>query len=176
MTESFTFPADEVIMTKIHFIRNTKVMFDFDLARLYNVETKTLKQAVRRNMNRFPKDFMFELTKEEFQTLRSQIVTSKLSSTRYMPMAFSEHGVLMLSSVLKNQRAIDINIHIVRIFLKMRKLLLNQKKLWKRLHKIESNLNNQSDEIKIVFEYLKKLMQKAEQERNQETRKRIGFK
>jgi len=150
-------------------------MFDFDLAKLYDVETKVLKQAVRRNISRFPDDFMFELNKEEFEDLRSHFVTSKAGGTRYMPMAFTEHGVLMLSSVLKNQRAIDINIQIVKIFSKMRKLLASQAELLNRVSNIEQILEGQSNEITILFEYLKNLMQDKEQKQLQESRMRIGY-
>jgi phage regulator Rha-like protein len=150
---------DEIVMSKIYYICDQKVMLDFDFAYLYGVETKVLKQSVRRNLNRFPEDFMFALSKKEFEILRSQIVILKFNQTRYMPMAFTEHGVLMLSSVLRSERAVDINIQIVRIFTKMRKILMSQKDLIQRVSKIESNLEGQSQEIKILFEYLKKLMQ-----------------
>ena len=151
-------------------------MLDFDLADLYGVETKVLKQSVRRNLNRFPEDFMFELTQEELDILRSQFVTLKLNRTRYRPMAFTEHGVLMLSSTLKSDKAIDVNIQIVRIFTKMRKFLLSQKELFQKMSVIESKVIGQSDEIKILFEYLQRLMLKQEQDNNQGTRTRIGYK
>ena len=102
----------ERIASKIYMIRQVKVMLDRDLAELYGVETKVLKQAVKRNMKRFPSDFMFELSKEEFTNLRSQIVTSSWGGSRYTPMAFTEQGVAMLSSVLNNDRAIAVNIQI----------------------------------------------------------------
>lgn len=102
------------ITNKIYLIRDTKVMLDRDLAELYSVETKVLKQAVRRNIKRFPNDFMFELTKDEFENLRSQIVTSSWGGARYSPMAFTEQGVAMLSTVLKTGRAIQVNIHPVK--------------------------------------------------------------
>ena len=167
---------DEIVISKIYYIRDQKVMLDLDLAYLYGVETKVLKQSVRRNLNRFPEDFMFVLSKKEFEILRSQIVTSEFNQTRYMPMAFTEHGVLMLSSVLRSERAVDINIQIVRIFTKMRKILMSQKELIQRVSKIESNLEGQSHEIKILFEYLKKLMQEKEQAIHQTSRPRIGYK
>jgi len=151
-------------------------MFDYDLARLYNVETKVLKQAVKRNLNRFPDDFMFELTKVEYEDLRSQIVTSNVGGTRYMPMAFTEHGVLMLSSVLKSQRAIDVNIQIVRIFSKMRKLLMSHKELLNRVSNIELNLEDQSYEIRVLFDYLKNLMNEKDLKKDQDSRSRIGYK
>ena len=167
---------DEVVMTKIYEVRGHKVMLDYDLAELYNVPTKALKQSVRRNIKRFPSDFMFELSKDEFQILRSQIVTSKTGGTRYMPMAFTEHGVLMLSSVLKSDRAIAMNIQIMRIFTKMKEMLLTHKELLKRLDKIEKKVEGNTHEIVVLFEYLKKLMEDKEQQGNQESRKRIGFK
>jgi hypothetical protein len=124
---------DEVVMNKIYVIRSHKVMLDKDLAELYNVETKQLKRAVR-NADRFPDDFMFELSIEEFDNLRSQIDTSSWGGTRYAPMAFTEQGVAMLSSVLNSDRAIKVNIQIIRIFTRMRQMLLTHKDLllkWK---------------------------------------------
>jgi hypothetical protein len=110
----------ERITSKIYLIRGMKVMLDRDLAELYDVETKVLKQAVRRNIDRFPEDFMFELSKEEFKNLRSQFVTSSWGGVRYRPYAFTEQGVAMLSSVLKSERGIRVNIQIMRAFIKLR--------------------------------------------------------
>lgn len=116
----------QIIQSKIYEIRGQKVMLDFDLAELYGIETKVLKQAVKRNLKRFPSDFMFELTKEEFGNLRSQFVTSnKRGGTRYMPFAFTEQGVAMLSSILNSEVAIEINISIIRAFIAMRLLISN---------------------------------------------------
>src|SRR5579872_1175806 len=115
---------EEVLVSKIFHIRGYNVMLDEDLADLYDVETKQLKRQVRRNMDRFPDDFMFELTKEEFENLRSQIGTSSWGGVRYMPMAFTEQGVAMLSSVLNSARAIKVNIQIIRVFTRMREMLL----------------------------------------------------
>ena len=114
VTESLV--PDEIIMNKIYLIRGRKVMLDRDLAELYQTETKHLKRAVRRNMRRFPQDFMFELSPKEFNNLRSQFGTSSWGGARYTPMAFTEHGVIMLASVLNSERAIQVNIQIVRIF------------------------------------------------------------
>ena len=117
-------PNSQIITQKIIEIRGHKVLLDFDLAELYNTETRTLKQAVRRNLNRFPEDFMFELTEEEWISLRSQIVTLKTGRgqhSKYLPFAFTEQGVAMLSSVLNNERAIEINIAIMRSFVSLRK-------------------------------------------------------
>jgi hypothetical protein len=119
--------SEELISNKIYFIRNQKVMLDRDLAFLYSIETRVLKQAVKRNISRFPKDFMFELSPDEFSNWRSQFVTSNSDKMglRYSPMAFTEHGVLMLSSVLNSDKAIQTNIQIMRIFTKVRQMLLD---------------------------------------------------
>ena len=125
MSDKITIP-DEIITSKIYFIRGQKVMIDRDLAKLYNVETKQLKRQVRRNIERFPEDFMFEMNKEEFQDWRSQFGTSNPSDKmglRYSPMVFTEQGVAMLSSVLNSKRAIEVNIKIIRIFTKLREML-----------------------------------------------------
>jgi len=137
MEKSKSIIPDEVVLTKIYNIRNQKVMLDYDLSELYGVETKALKQAVRRNAKRFPRDFMFELTKDEFNNLRSQIVTSKSGGTRYMPMAFTEHGVLMLSSILRSDRAIEMNMQIMRIFTKMKEVLLTHKDILLKMEQME---------------------------------------
>jgi hypothetical protein len=126
---------DEAIIGKIHLIRGMKVMLDKDLAELYFVDTKQLKRAVRRNITRFPEDFMFELSINEFEDLRYQSGTSSWGGTRYLPMAFTEHGVLMLASVLNSERAIQVNIQIVRIFNRMREVLLVHKDVLLELKK-----------------------------------------
>ena len=163
---------DEVVMNKIYLIRNEKVMLDKDLAELYGVETKVLKQQVKRNIKSFPVDFMFELTQEEFDSLRSQFVTSKSrGGTRYMPMAFSEHGVLMLSSVLKSRRARQVNIHIMRVYSKLRKLVLTHKELLIKLNELEAKMSTYDRSIQKVFEYLQQFIQ--EQNKPLEP---IGFK
>ena len=168
--------SDEIVQSKIYFIRDQKVMLDYDLAELYGVETRVLKQAVRRNINRFPADFMFEIERKEFDNLRSQIVTSKAGGTRYMPMAFTEHGVLMLSSVLRSDQAIEMNIQIVRVFTRMKQMLLNHNELTFRLGQIEQKLDSHDHEIKVLFEYLKGLMADKDKQISQEERQRIGFK
>jgi hypothetical protein len=140
----------EVIQNKIFEIRGQKVMLDFDLALLYNVETKALKQAIRRNINRFPEDFMFELTEIEFNSLRSQFVTSKRGGVRYMPFAFTEQGIAMLSSVLNSEKAIAINISIIRAFVTIRQFNLTYGELKKRILVIE----NQFPDIYKALNYL----------------------
>ena len=134
-------------------------MLDADLADLYGVETKNLKRQVKRNLNRFPADFMFQLSKEEFKNLRSQFGTSSWGGTRYTPMAFTEHGVLMLSSVLNSNQAIQVNIQIMRIFVKMREILLTHKDLLAKITELESKVNNHDKSILQIFQYLKKLIQ-----------------
>ncbi|MBL4642595.1 MAG: ORF6N domain-containing protein, partial [Flavobacteriaceae bacterium] len=148
---------EEVITNKIYLIRNQKVMLDRDLAELYQGDTKVLKQAVKRNLNRFPEDFMFELTKNEFDNLRSQIVTSSWGGSRYLPLVFTEQGVAMLSSVLKSERAIAVNIKIIRTFTKMRQLLSDNLSLQLEIENIKKKLTNNSKNIELVFNYLDEL-------------------
>ena len=167
---------DELVMSKIYVIRNVKVMLDSDLAELYEVETKQLKRAVKRNIGRFPDDFMFELTEIEFANLRSQFGTSSWGGARYAPMAFTEQGVAMLSSVLNSERAIMVNITIIRVFTKMRKLVDSQKEILLKLEQIEKKNMEQDDKIMLVFEYLKQLEQTKQQELEQKNRTIIGFK
>jgi len=145
----------ERIASKIYLIRDVKVMLDRDLAELYGEETKRLKEQVRRNIERFPEDFMFELTKEELQNLRSQFATSSWGGARYSPMAFSEHGVLMLSSVLKSERAVQVNIQIMRIFTKLRGALIDNKELRKELEELKQITE---ERFQIVFETLDQLL------------------
>ena len=163
---------DERVMDKIYLIRDKKVMLDRDLAQLYNVETKVLKQAVRRNIDRFPDDFMFELSNEEFTILRSQIVASSWGGARYVPMAFTEQGVAMLSSVLNSKQAIHVNIQIMRVFTRMRKILTDTLSLKLDIKEIKKKLENQDKNIELVFSYLDELIEKKN---NPEHRKRVGY-
>lgn len=165
--------ADDIISNQIYFIRDQKVMLDRDLAKLYDVETKVLKQAVKRNIDRFPEDFMFELTKQENNSLRSHFVTLKRGEhDKYMPMAFTEQGVAMLSSVLKSKRAITVNIQIVRFFTKLRTMLLDNTELRLEIEHIKKKLNNHSQNMELVFQYLDELAEKKE---DQKPRKQIGY-
>lgn len=157
---------EEKILNKIYMVRETKVMLDFDLAELYSVETKQLKRQVRRNMERFPKDFMFEITKNEFENLRSQIGTSSWGGIRYMPMAFTEQGVSMLSSVLNSPTAIAVNIRIIRVFAKMKEMLLTHKDILLKLEKIENKVNMHDENIQMIFEALKQLLNPPPKPRN----------
>lgn len=158
----------EIIEQQIIELRGQKVMLDFHLAELYEIETKVLKQAVKRNIHRFPSDFMFELSKEEFETLRSQFVTSKRGGIRYMPFAFTEQGVAMLSSVLNSEKAIAINIAIMRTFVTLRQFALNYKELSQKITEIEMQFPD-------IYKILNHLMDEKEIE-NQKERKFIGFK
>jgi phage regulator Rha-like protein len=169
---------EEIIMSKIYLIRERKVMLDMDIAELYGVETKQLKRAVRRNIERFPPDFMFELTSKELAKWRSQFGTSNREKMgiRIPPFAFTEHGILMLSSVLNSDRAILVNIQIIRIFTKMREMLLAHKDIIKKLSRIEERLADHDDKILLIFEYLKQLEHAKLEETELKERKRIGFK
>jgi hypothetical protein len=144
---------EQIIEKMIYVIRDQKVILDKDLAELYEVETKVLNQAVKRNISRFPNDFMFQLTTEECENLRSQIVTSSFiyGGRRYMPYVFTENGVAMLSSVLKSEKAIQINVSIMRIFTRLRSFLMLEKDLCDRVTKLEQGTNQM---FKVVFERL----------------------
>ena len=162
---------EEVVISKIYYIRGRKVMLDEDLADLYEVETKQLKRQVRRNIDRFPDDFMFELTKEEFENLRSQTGTSSWGGVRYMPMAFTEQGVAMLSSVLNSARAIKVNIQIIRIFTRMREMLMTNQEILLKLEQLERQTLQNTEDIQVVFDQLKQFLISVEQAE----RRWIGF-
>lgn len=142
-------------------------MFDKDLAMLYGVETKYLKQQVKRNIDRFPDDFMFQLTRDEFNNLRSQIATSSWGGTRYLPYVFTELGVAMLSSVLHSKQAIQVNIQIMRTFSKLREMILSHKELQRKIEAMEKKYDYQ---FKIVFDAIKKLLEQPEKPKG-----KIGF-
>lgn len=151
--------SKNLIESKILIIRNEKVMRDKDLAELYGVSVKRLNEQVRRNIERFPNDFMFQLTKEEAESSRSQIVTlNRGKNIKYLPYAFTEHGVLMLSSVLNSQKAIQVNIAIMRVFILMRKLSLSYEILDKRLSAIEKKYGRQDEKIGEILETIKCLI------------------
>jgi len=158
----------ERITRKIFVIRGSKVILDRDLAKLYDVETRVLKQAVKRNIDRFPTDFMFELTKVEYQALRSQNVTLKRGQhSKYLPYVFTEQGVAMLSSVLKSERAIQVNIQIMRAFTQLRQLLSTHKDLKKKIEAMEKKYD---ENFRIVFEAIKQLLEAPEK-----PKKKIGY-
>ncbi len=156
----------ENIANRIYLIRGQRVMLDHDLAELYVVETKALKQAVRRNVERFPEDFMFELTRQEFNNLRSQIVTSSWGGVRYLPMAFTEQGIAMLSSVLRSDRAIQVNIQIMRTFTQMRRMLAENEELRGKIEALEKKYDEQ---FEMVFEAIKEILFEEKEP------KKIGF-
>ncbi|MGA2059873.1 MAG: ORF6N domain-containing protein [Thermoguttaceae bacterium] len=164
-------PADRIECC-ILFIRDQKVMLDKDLAELYGVGTKVLLQAVKRNIKRFPMDFMFRLNKEEFDLLRSQIVTSNISTSRggrrYAPYAFTEQGVAMLSNVLRSPRAIDVNVEIMRAFVRLRRMLASNVELARKLEALEKKYDSQ---FKVVFDAIRQLMKPVEGKSNRQ----IGF-
>jgi predicted XRE-type DNA-binding protein len=164
---------DELVMNKIYLIRSQKVMLDRDLAELYGVETKRLKEAVRRNIHRFPQDFMFEMTLEELENWRTQFATSNSEKMglRRPPFCFTEQGVAMLSSILNSETAIAVNIQIIRVFTRMRELLLTHKDILLQLEKMEKKLTGHDEDIALIFQYLKKLLNPP-----QPPRQKIGFK
>ena len=146
---------NEIIENKIYFIRNVKVMLDSDLAALYDVETSQLKRQVRRNIERFPEDFMFELTSVEYEILRCQIgILKKGQHSKYLPMAFTEQGVAMLTSVLNSKTAINVNIQIIRVFTKIREVLVDTLNLKLEIENIKKKLTNHDKNIELVFSYL----------------------
>jgi hypothetical protein len=205
--------TEETVFRKIYLIRGHKVMLDADLAELYEVETKVLKRSVRRNIERFPDDFMFELTQEEWDSLRCQIGTSndkvslrsqfvtlsnepsrsqigtlndeslrsqiassnvltpKRGGQRYLPFAFTEQGVSMLSTVLRSQRAIEVNIGIMRIFVKMRQMISGYKELLEKVEKMESTQLNHDEDIENIYSIIKELLEPAIKDRTP-----IGYK
>lgn len=166
---------DELVMNKIYLIRNQKVMLDSHLAELYQVETKALNQQVKRNLKRFPADFMFQLTTNEWDVMRSQFVTASQNKRNInaSPYVFTEQGVAMLSSVLKSDRAIEVNIQIMRIFTKIRQILFDNTDLRLDIEKMKKKFDNQDKNMEIVFRYLDELLEKKE---NPIERNKIGYK
>lgn len=163
--------TDEKILSKIYYIRGVKVMLDQDLAELYQVTTARLNEQVKRNESRFPEDFMFRLTNEEFEILISQNATSSWGGRRKAPYAFTEHGVLMLSSVLNSDRAINVNIRIMRIYTRMREMMLTNQEILLKLEQLERQTFQNREDIQVIFDHLKQLLIPPEQT----NRQRIGF-
>ncbi|MBV6484458.1 MAG: hypothetical protein KFKLKKLM_00964 [Flavobacteriales bacterium] len=166
----------EVIINKIYSIRGQKVMLDSDLAELYGVETKRLNEQVKRNNSRFPDDFMFQLTIQEWENLKSQNATSSWGGRRKLPYAFTEHGVLMLSSVLNSDRAIAVNIHIMRVYTKLKEMLLTNKDILLELETIKQKVGSNSNDIELIFNYLKQFELAKQQELDYQNREKIGYK
>ncbi|MFA5271331.1 MAG: ORF6N domain-containing protein [Candidatus Omnitrophota bacterium] len=164
----------ETIAQKIYLIRGQKIMLDKDLAKLYGVETKHLKRQVRRNIERFPSDFMFELSKEELKNWRRQIGTSNSMDKmglRYRPYAFTDYGILMLSSVLNSELAIQVNIAIMRVFVRLRQIFSTHKELVVKLNELEQKSEKHDGEIKAIFDVIHQLMEPI----SQEPKRKIGF-
>jgi hypothetical protein len=161
----------ETITGLIHYIRGEKVILDFDLAALYGVEVKRLKEAVRRNSKRFPDDFLIELTRTESMNLRSQFATSSWGGSRYQPFAFTEQGVSMLSSVLNSEKAILVNIAIMRAFVHLRKFLEANKELALKIEELERLVAGHDEHIRLIFETIRQMI-----ERKNEPREPVGFK
>ena len=164
--------TDESVMNKILLIRNQKVMIDRDLAELYAATTKRLNEQVKRNMKKFPKDFMFQLTlKEKDKVVATCDHLQSLKFSKTLPFVFTEHGAVMLASVLNSDRAIEVNIQIVRIFTKMKEMLLTHKDILLKLEQAEKKMNKHDDDIALIFKYLKQLLTEPEPK----PRTRIGF-
>ena len=164
--------ADEIIINKIYYIRKQKIMLDRDLAELYGVDARRLREQVKRNIERFPSNFMFQLTAKEVETMVSQnAIPSKQQLGGFLPYAFTEHGVLMLASVLKSKQALDVSISVIEIFVKMREMLSTNKDILMQMQKVEKKLTAHDEDIRLIFEALKQLLSPP-----QEPRKRIGFK
>ncbi len=172
MSDKLIIP-DEVVISKIYYIRDQKVMLDSDLAELYEVETRVLNQQVKRNLDRFPEDFMFQLTELEWEALKSQNATPSWGGRRKSPYVFTEHGVLMLSSALNSKKAIAVNIQIMRIFTKLREMLTDNLSLKLDIEDIKKKLTNHSKNIELVFNYLDELIEKKD---NEKPRNKIGYK
>ncbi len=160
---------EEKMASLIYVLRGKRVMIDSDLANIYNVETRVLNQVVTRNRERFPNDFMFQLTKTEFDNLKSQNVMSSWGGRRSLPYVFTEHGLLMLASVLKSEIAIKASLNIVRAFVKLRELLASNKELARKIEELEQNYDKQ---FKIIFTAIRQLMQQPEKTK----RKSLGYK
>ena len=169
--------TEKSISNKIYFIRGREVMIDRDLAELYGVETRILNQSIRRNIKRFPKDFMFQLSPEEFNKWKSQIVISNKEkmSLRKPPLVFTEQGVSMLSSVLHSETAIMVNIQIIRVFTRLRQMIQSQEAILKRLVELEKEGKLQKKNIQTIIQYLKQLEEIRKEEIEFKDRKRIGF-
>ncbi len=170
-----TLVVEQKILNRIYAVRGEKVMLDRDLAELYSVETKRLKEAVKRNIERFPKDFMFEMTAIEFKKWRENTIltTADKQGLRYAPFCFTEQGVTMLSCILNSKTAIDVNLKIIRVFVKMREYALTHKDILLQLAKMEKEVKSNNTDIETIFTVLKELIEK---DKKPTTRNKIGFK
>ncbi|MCX6280853.1 MAG: ORF6N domain-containing protein [Bacteroidetes bacterium] len=167
---------EERIISRIYLVRGRKIMIDKDLAELYQVESIRLREQVKRNIERFPPNFMFRLTQDETNFMVSQnAIPSKQHLGGHLPYVFTEHGVLMLANVLKSERAIKMSIRIIEVFIKIREMLLTHNDILLKLEKIEQKLIGHDDKILLIFEYLKQLEQSKQQHEAQSQRKKIGY-
>ena len=174
--ENLSLVPEERIASRILQIRGERIMLDFHLAELYNTETRVLKQAVKRNIERFPSDFMFELTEDEISNMVSQnVIPSKSYFGGTAPYAFTEPGIAMLSSVLKSKLAVDMHIAIIRTFVILRKLLSDYQEMQQWKSEIEKNLGQQSEQIMVIFEYLKHFEQTKQEDEEFKNRPKIGY-
>jgi hypothetical protein len=161
----------ETIISKIYLLRDSKVMLDKDLAILYGVKAIRLREQVKRNMGRFPKHFMFKLTAKEVKLMVSQnAIPSVQSLGGSLPYAFTEHGILMLANVLKNERAVKMSVRIIEIFVKMREVMASHRQLLSKIEQIEKKVTNQDEKVELLFRYVKKFIQ------SEEERPKIGYK
>ena len=162
----------EIIEKKIYIIRNQRVMLDSDLAELYDVTTKRLNEQVRRNIERFPEDFIFQLTDEEYKILRSQIATSNIihGGRRYIPYAFTEHGAIMAATILNSPKAVEMSIFVVRAFVKLREIISGNKELARKLSELENKYEKHDKDIKAIIDAIRQLMTPPEK-----TKRKIGF-
>lgn len=170
---------NEIVVNKIYMIRGMKVMLDKDLAALYEVETRVFNQAVKRNIERFPNDFMFQLTRLEYNFLRSQFVTLENKGrgkySKYLPLAFTEQGVAMLSGIINSEKAIAMNIAIMRAFVEIRRMALNNKLIADKLNKIEDRLGSHDDQLKQIYQAIEDLLEEKVEQKDWNNRQRIGF-
>ena len=169
--------AEEIIISKIYNLRGKQVMLSSELAELYQVETRVLNQQVKRNKGKFPDRYMFQLTKDEYDRLRSQnVILKRGQHLKYLPFAFTEHGILMLSSILNSERAEKVNILIIDTFVRLREILSVHKDIVHQLENVQTKIDEHDNQINIIFEYLKQFEQAKTEETNFSKRKRIGFK
>jgi len=168
--------SNEIVISKILYIRGQKVMIDSDLAEMFGVTTKRLNEQVKRNIKRFPEHFMFILTQEEKENVVANCDhLKKLKYSPYLPSVFTEHGIIMLSSVLNSETAIQVSVRIVEVFIKMREMLISHKELLKELEQIKKQISNHDDQFLLVFEYLKQFEETKQQHLEQANRKKIGY-
>ena len=175
-TNKLSVIPDERVINKIYLIRNERVMLDSDLAELYCVETRRLNEQVKRNIERFPEDFMFQLTNDEFENLKSQIAITSWGGRRSLPYAFTEHGVLMLTSVLNSDLAIKVNIQIMRVYAKIRNLLSKHNDLLLKFEQLETRMAHHDNSIMLILDYIKQFEEIRQNLEEQKKRTKIGFK